>query len=85
MILGADISTLEETEHLGGRFFDTDGREDALLPILKKYGFSAVRLRLWNDPYAEDGAPYKDYDDWLALRIQMPLNEVFHHSPLAAL
>lgn len=26
--------------------------------ILKSYGMNLVRLRLWNDPYSEDGVPY---------------------------
>lgn len=56
-IKGMDISTLLEVEQLGGRFYD-NGVEQDLLSILKSYGVNAVRLRLWNDPYSEDGKPY---------------------------
>ena len=56
-IKGMDISTLAEVERCGGKFFD-NGQEGDLLDILKGYGVNAVRLRLWNDPYAEDGSPY---------------------------
>ena len=31
--------------------------EDPLV-ILRRHGCNLIRLRLWNDPYAEDGAPY---------------------------
>ncbi|MCM1087246.1 MAG: glycosyl hydrolase 53 family protein [Muribaculaceae bacterium] len=54
---GMDISSLKEVESLGGRFYD-HGVEKDVLDILKSYGANAVRLRLWNDPYSEDGKPY---------------------------
>ena len=57
MIKGMDISSLTEVEACGGRFFDKGIEKDAL-EILKSYGADYVRLRLWNDPYAEDGSPY---------------------------
>lgn len=57
MIKGMDISSLTEVEQCGGRFYD-HGEEKDLLEILKAYGTDYVRLRLWNDPYAEDGSSY---------------------------
>ena len=54
---GMDISTLKEVESLGGRFFDR-GQEKDVLDILQSYDVNAVRLRLWNNPYTEDGEPY---------------------------
>ena len=56
-IKGMDISTLIEEEVCGARYFDKGVQDDALV-ILKRYGCNSVRLRLWNDPYAEDGTPY---------------------------
>ena len=56
-IKGMDISTLIEEEACGAKYFDNGVQGDALA-ILKKYGCNSVRLRLWNDPYAEDGTPY---------------------------
>lgn len=56
-IKGMDVSTLLEEEEKGARFFD-NGIEDDALKILKRYGCNSVRLRLWNDPYGEDGTPY---------------------------
>jgi arabinogalactan endo-1,4-beta-galactosidase len=52
-----DISTLRETEEGGGKFFD-GGKERPLLDILKDYGTTGVRLRLWNDPFDADGNSY---------------------------
>lgn len=54
---GMDISTLKEVESLGGRFFD-HGQEKDLLDILRSYDVNAVRLRLWNNPYTDDGEPF---------------------------
>ena len=56
-ILGADVSTAEEVESLGGKFY-VDGKEQDLFHILHDHGFNAVRLRLWNDPKDEQGNPY---------------------------
>lgn len=56
-IKGVDLSSLKEVESLGGRFYD-NGRERDIFDILKGYGINAVRLRLWNNPYTEDGIPY---------------------------
>lgn len=54
---GMDLSTVLEVERLGGRFYD-HGIEKDVFDILQSYGVNAVRLRLWNDPYTEDGTPY---------------------------
>lgn len=54
---GMDISTLLEVEKCGGRFYDGGEAED-VFAILKRYDVNAVRIRLWNDPYSEDGKPY---------------------------
>ena len=56
-IKGMDISTLLEQEACGARYFD-NGEEGDMLEILKRYGVNSVRLRLWNNPYDEDGNPY---------------------------
>lgn len=56
-IKGMDISTLKELEGLGAIYYN-NGQEKDLLEILKSYDVNAVRLRLWNDPYSEEGIPY---------------------------
>jgi len=56
-IKGVDLSTLIELEKCGAKYFD-NGKEEGVLSILKGYDFDTVRIRVWNDPYAEDGTPY---------------------------
>ena len=69
-IKGMDISTLIEVEECGGKFYDKGVQKD-LLDILKDYDVNYVRLRLWNDPYTEDGIPYgagtNDFDTTVKL------------------
>jgi len=54
---GMDISTLEETERLGGKFYE-NGKEAPLYDVIKRHGVTSIRLRLWNDPFNEKGESY---------------------------
>jgi arabinogalactan endo-1,4-beta-galactosidase len=56
-IKGMDVSTLIEQEQCGAKYYDNGASRD-MLEILKGYGVNSVRLRLWNDPYDENGNPY---------------------------
>ncbi|MGN0466027.1 MAG: arabinogalactan endo-beta-1,4-galactanase, partial [Lachnospiraceae bacterium] len=54
---GMDLSTMWELEQLGAKYYDK-GKERELLDIMKDYDVDTIRLRLWLDPYSEDGKPY---------------------------
>ncbi|MBQ9510595.1 MAG: glycosyl hydrolase 53 family protein [Clostridia bacterium] len=56
-IKGADVSSLLEVEENGGKFY-CGGKPGDALEILRDHGINLVRLRLWNDPYDENGNPY---------------------------
>ena len=56
-IKGVDLSAVAEVEELGAKYYD-NGVQGDIFDILKNYGVNSVRLRLWNDPYTEDGVPY---------------------------
>jgi arabinogalactan endo-1,4-beta-galactosidase len=49
-MLGADVSTVQRTLELGGRYFDASGAARDPLDILKSIGVNYVRLRVWNNP-----------------------------------
>ena len=54
-IRGADVSSfLSETES-GVRYFDEKGQEADLFRILADAGINWIRVRVWNDPYDEEG------------------------------
>ena len=55
-IKGADISTLQQIEDFGGRFYH-EGREMNCLDILKDHGFDCIRLKVWNEPGLPDSDP----------------------------
>ena len=69
-IKGMDVSSLLEVERCGGRFYDHGTAGDAM-DILKNYGANLIRLRLWNDPFDENGSSYggggNDIETTLAL------------------
>lgn len=54
---GADVSMLEELEQHGAKYYINQQSKD-LFAILKECGVNMIRLRLWNDPYSEQGEPY---------------------------
>lgn len=56
-MIGHDVSSLLSVERAGAKFYD-QGREGDALEILKRYGANYVRLRLWNDPYDDQGNAY---------------------------
>ena len=57
-IFGADISSLPSLEKSGVTFQDEAGNPAELVPLLAKSGFNYVRVRVWNDPFDEQGRGY---------------------------
>jgi arabinogalactan endo-1,4-beta-galactosidase len=49
-MLGADVSTLQQAEDLGARFYYPDGKPGDALQILKDNGVNYIRLRIWVNP-----------------------------------
>lgn len=56
-IKGMDLSTLLELERCGAIYYDNSEAMD-ILDIMKRYDVDTIRLRLWNDPWSEDGESY---------------------------
>ena len=57
MFLGIDVSTyLEELEH-GAKFY-SDGKMIDPIDAFADNGVDYMRIRVWNDPYGENGEPY---------------------------
>ena len=57
-ITGADISELAAQENSGVRYYDENGNEADALSILADHCVKAVRIRIWNDPFDENGNGY---------------------------
>lgn len=56
-IKGMDVSMLKELEEHGARYF-LAGHETDLFHLLRQCGTNTIRLRIWTDPYDEQGNPY---------------------------
>ncbi len=56
-IKGMDVSMIKELEDYGASYY-LDGKKDDLFSILSKCGANMIRLRIWLDPYDEEGRSY---------------------------
>lgn len=80
-ILGADISSLNKSEDLGGVYREADGTPGNALQILKDHGLNYARLRVWVSP--ADGYHTKEKLLAMALRLKekgLQLLVDFHYS-----
>lgn len=57
MIKGMDVSMIRELEANGASYY-RNGKKEDLFELLKTCGVNMVRLRIWPDPYDENGNPY---------------------------
>ncbi len=58
MILGIDSSTILETREAGARYFVSGEEVEPISYMHDHNGVSLLRLRLWMNPYDEQGRPY---------------------------
>lgn len=56
-VKGMDVSMIKELEGYGAAYY-LDGRKGDLFEILNQCGVNMIRLRIWQDPYDENGNPY---------------------------
>ena len=54
-IFGMDVSSVLAEEASGVKYYDFDGNEADLFRILADNGINYIRVRVWNDPYDEQG------------------------------
>lgn len=68
-IRGMDASAVLSVENSGARYYNFDGEEQDVFETLAQAGVNYIRLRVWNDPYDEDGNGYGGGDNDLATAI----------------
>lgn len=56
-IKGMDVSMIKELEAYGAAYY-LNGQKEDLFHLLQKCGATMVRIRIWPDPYDEEGNPY---------------------------
>ena len=57
-IFGMDASCVIALEDSGVRYYDFDGTEQDVFKTLHENGITAIRVRVWNDPYDAAGHGY---------------------------
>ncbi|MGN0342562.1 MAG: glycosyl hydrolase 53 family protein [Roseburia sp.] len=57
-IMGMDVSTVLAEEASGVVYYDENGNEADLFQILADAGINYIRVRVWNDPFDENGNGY---------------------------
>ena len=57
-ILGMDASCVPALEAGGVRYYNREGKTQDVFQILAEAGVNYIRVRVWNDPYDENGNGY---------------------------
>ena len=57
-IRGVDISSIIAIENAGVVFYDENGSEQDIFRTLAEHGVNYIRVRVWNDPFDENGNGY---------------------------
>ena len=57
-IMGVDISSLISLEASGRVFYGFDGKEQDIFKTLSESGVNYIRVRVWNNPFDENGNGY---------------------------
>ena len=57
-IRGVDISSVLAEEESGVIYYNEDGKEQDIFKTLAEHGVNYIRVRVWNDPYDENGNSY---------------------------
>ena len=88
-ILGMDASCVPALERSGVKYYDFDGTQKDVFEILRANGINYIRVRIWNDPYDENGNGYGggncDLDNAIAIGKRATANGMkllvdFHYS-----
>lgn len=88
-IRGMDASAVLSVEKSGAKYCGYDGKEQDVFETLAESGVNYIRLRVWNDPYDENGNGYGGGDNDVATAIElgkratqygMKVNIDFHYS-----
>lgn len=88
-IMGVDLSSVLAEENSGVKYYNFEGEEQDVFTTFADAGVNYVRLRVWNDPYDENGNGYgggnNDIETALALGKRITDNGMkvcidFHYS-----
>lgn len=70
-ICGMDASSVMVVENSGVTYYNFDGEEQDVFQTLSEAGVNYIRLRVWNDPYDENGNGYGGGNNDLATAVEL--------------
>jgi arabinogalactan endo-1,4-beta-galactosidase len=70
-IRGMDASSVFVEENSGVKYYNFDGEEQDVFQTLAEAGVNYIRLRVWNDPYDENGNGYGGGNNDVATAIEL--------------
>lgn len=70
-IRGMDASSVLVEENSGVTYYNYDGEEQDVFMTLAQSGINYIRLRVWNDPYDEDGNGYGGGNNDVATAVEL--------------
>lgn len=70
-IRGMDVSSILAEEKSGVKYYNTDGIEQDVFTTMAEAGVNYARIRVWNDPYDENGNGYGGGNNDLATAIAL--------------
>ena len=70
-VFGMDASSVLAEENSGVRYYDFDGKEQDVFKTFSEAGINYIRLRVWNDPYDENGNGYGGGNNDLKTAIEL--------------
>jgi arabinogalactan endo-1,4-beta-galactosidase len=70
-IRGMDASSVLAEENSGVKYYNFDGEEQDVFQTFAEAGVNYIRIRVWNDPYDEDGNGYGGGNNDVATAIEL--------------
>ena len=70
-IRGMDASAVLSIEKSGAKYYGFDGKEQDVFKTLAEGGINYIRLRVWNDPYDENGNGYGGGNNDVATAVEL--------------
>ncbi|SEO56494.1 arabinogalactan endo-1,4-beta-galactosidase [Amphibacillus marinus] len=81
-IKGVDISTIISLEESGVKFYNEAGLEQDIFKTLSDAGVNYIRVKVWNDPYDEQGNGYGGGNNDVATAIKIGKRATKHNMAL---
>ncbi|MBE5878218.1 MAG: glycosyl hydrolase family 53 [Lachnospiraceae bacterium] len=70
-IRGMDVSSILVEEKSGVKYYDENGKEADVFTVMADAGVNYARIRVWNDPYDENGNGYGGGNNDVATAIEL--------------